>query len=321
MEPGEAFEDELRKQRAYQDEVKSKGRFEPVDLPAMMNHEGHDIDWLVEDIWPVGRSLHFHAARKSGKSLVALWMACCLALGRDPFTGAPIPPRKVGYWDFEMTEDDLRERISDMGFDVMALSKMLNYYLMQPLPPLDTEAGGRAILEQTILMGEEITVIDTMSRVISGDENSSDTYINFYRYTGGPLKAAGISMMRLDHEGHEGGRSRGSSAKADDVDIVWQIKPTDDGITFIRKAARISWVPEQVVIRKSDEPTLSYSRAASAWPEGTQAKAKELDAIDAPVEISRRTAAQLLKDAGRVPGKAIVLNAAIKYRKQRLIYP
>lgn len=321
MDPAEAFEDELRKQQAYQAEVKSKGRYEPVDLLSMMAHDGVEIDWLVEDLWPIGRSIHIHAQRKAGKSLNSLWMACNIALGRDPFTGDPIPPRKVGYWDFEMTLDDLRERITDMGFDVVALSKMLNYYQMAALPPLDTELGGRYILEQAILMGETVVFIDTMSRVISGDENSSDTYINFYRFTGAPLKAAGISMCRLDHEGHEGGRSRGSSAKADDVDIVWQLVPTDNGVKFVRKAARIAWVPESLVILKKDDPLLSYSRTSQAWPEGTKEKATELDVIGAPVEVSRREAARLLKDASYVVGKTIVLNAAIKYRKQRMVFP
>ena len=320
MDPLEAFEDELRKQQAYQAELKSKGKYEPMDIPAVMNHEGHEIDWLVDGLWPMGRHIHIHAQRKAGKSLVSLWIACCLALGRDPFTGDPIPPRKVGYWDFEMTEDDFRERIADMGFDVYALSKMLNYYLMQPLPPLDTEQGGRALLEQATIMGEEVIFIDTMSRVISGDENSSDTYINFYRFTGGPLKAAGISVCRLDHEGHEGGRSRGSSAKADDVDIVFQLKPNDDGVTFVRKAARISWVTESISIIKKDEP-LSYSRTAGAWPEGTREKALELDACDVPLDAGRIVASRMLRDKGYAVGKTITLAAALKYRRDRLIFP
>lgn len=295
-------------------------RYEPVDIIAAMNHQGPDIDWLVEDLWPLGRSIHVHAQRKAGKSLNSLYMACMIALGRDPYTGERIPPRKVGYWDFEMTLDDFVERLTDMGFDPVALSLMLNYYQMSALPPLDTAQGGQHLLEQAIAMGEEVIFIDTMSRVISGDENSSDTYINFYRFTGAPLKAAGISMCRLDHEGHEGGRSRGSSAKADDVDIVWQLVPTDDGVSFLKKASRINWVPDKLVVRKSDEP-LAYSRANGSWPDGTKEKAAELDRLDAPTDISRRNAAIMLKDAGITVGKTIVLNAAIKYRKQRMVFP
>ena len=35
----------------------------------------NNIDWLVEDVWPAGRQLHNFAAKKSGKSLVMLWIA------------------------------------------------------------------------------------------------------------------------------------------------------------------------------------------------------------------------------------------------------
>lgn len=321
MDPAEAFEDELRKQQAYSAELhEPKGRYEALDLRAMMNHEGHETDWLIEDVWPIGRHIHLHAQRKSQKSLVSLWCACCIAIGRDPFTGEAITPRVVAYWDFEMTEDDLRERLTDMGFTPEQLGN-LHYYLMQPLPPLDTETGGRYLLEQAIAMGETVIFIDTMSRVISGDENSSDTYINFYRFTGGPLKANGIALSRLDHEGHEGGRSRGSSAKGDDVDIVWQLKSTDDGVIYIRKASRMSWVPESIILTRRESPTLSYSRSGTAWPEGTKEKALELDACDVPLEAGRTIAARMLKEGGYVAGKTLVLNAALKYRRNRMVFP
>ena len=318
IDPRAIYEAELARLKGEKDEPEY--RFPSLDLVALMNGEGHDIDWLVEDIWPIGRSLHLHAQRKAGKSLVTLWMACSLAVGRDPFTGMAITPQVVGYWDQEMTEDDLRERLIDMGFKAEQLGN-LHYYLHQPIPPLDTEKGGMALVSQAVARNETVLIIDTMSRVISGDENSADTYINFYRFTGQPLKSHGISLLRLDHEGHEAGRSRGSSAKADDVDIVWQLKPSDDGVQFVRKAARISWVPENVFIRKADANGLAFSRQGSAWPEGTKEKATELDEIGVPIDAGRRIASRMLKDAGKPVGRTLTLTAALKYRKDRLIFP
>ena len=34
-------------------------------------------------------------------------------------------------------------------------------------------------------------------------------------------------MLRLDHEGHQTGHSRGASSKADDVDLVYHLKEVD----------------------------------------------------------------------------------------------
>src|SRR5436190_16446637 len=148
------------------------GKFDYLDFMALKNHEGM-TDWLVEDIWPVGRSIHLHAARKVGKSLVSLWMAGNLALGREPFTGDAIEPVCVGLYDFEMTEDDVLERLEDMGFDLLKLQDNLHYYLNQPVPPLDTEKGGAMLLENCNLNGEKVVLIDTLSRVVEGNENDA----------------------------------------------------------------------------------------------------------------------------------------------------
>ena len=323
VDPRQIYEDELAKWRAEKGEKGEKPRtqFEPMELDSLMNGETEEISWLIEDVWPMGRQIHIHAQRKSGKSLLMLWVACCLAIGRDPFTAEPRIPQVVGYWDPEMAREDIRERLEDMGFRPIPplLIQNLHYYLLQPIPPLDTEAGGQALLRQAQAMNETAVILDTLSRFIAGDENASETYINFYRYTGQPLKAANISLTRTDHEGWEAGRSRGSSAKADDVDIVWQLKPTDDGIELTRKFTRVSYVPEFVALVKREEPNLHFTRAVMAWPAGTKEKALELDELLVPVEVGRNLAIKALKAAGRTVGKTNVLTAAIKWRKLRAL--
>lgn len=52
-----------------------------LDWHELFRRESHD-EWLVRDMWPMDRQVHVHAARKTGKSLVALWIACNLAMGR-----------------------------------------------------------------------------------------------------------------------------------------------------------------------------------------------------------------------------------------------
>ena len=318
----EIYEEELKRLAAEAGEfAHPHGRFDYLDFLALKAHEGMGNDWLVEDVWPRGRSTHLHAARKVGKSLVSLWIAGNLALGREPFTGLPCEPVMVGLHDFEMTEDDVLERLEDMGFDLMQLQHHLHYYLNQPVPALDTEKGGSMLLENCIANNEQVVIIDTLSRVVEGNENDASTYTDFYRHTGSPLKAAGISLMRLDHEGHQEGRSRGSSAKGDDVDIVWQLRATDDGYEFVRKASRISWVPEKVAIRMNENPHLSFSRALGGWPAGTKEKATELDSADVPIDAGRAVATRMLKEKGLVAGRTLILNAALKYRRERALWP
>ena len=69
------------------------------------------------------------------------------------------------------------------------------------------------------------------------------------------LKQRGATWVRLDHAGKDLDRGqRGSSAKGDDVDVVWRLDMTDNGVTFHREAARMSWVPPSVDFVQLDDP-------------------------------------------------------------------
>lgn len=286
----------------------------PVDWAALYARE-NDAAWLVEDLWPEGRQLHIHAARKTGKSLVMLFIAASLAAGRDPFSNRPQPPVRTTYLDYEMTEDDLLERVEEMGFKPCDLAE-LRYYLWPAIAPLDTPHGGRTLLDLVRRDESKAVVIDTVSRVVEGEENSADTYRAMYRHTGVHLKAEGVALARLDHEGHEGGRSRGSSAKADDVDIVWQLQTTDNGLSFTRKAARMSWVPEHVDLIRTTDP-LRFRRAMASWPAGTAEKANQLDRLGVPLDASKRQAAAAIAAADETVGRHVVLMKALTFRRQR----
>lgn len=277
-----------------------------------------DIEWLVDDIWPARRQLQIFAAKKTGKSLVMLWIVINLAAGRDPFTGQAIPPRNVCYLDYEMSPDDLVERLEDMGHGPDDIPANFRYYLLPLLPPFDTAEGGRTLMRLVERDQADVVVFDTLSRVVEGEENSNDTYQNLYAYTGLRLKKAGVALARLDHEGHEGGRARGASAKADDVDINWRLERTDDGYRFTNKGARVAYVPAHVDIRQGADP-LTFTRIGDSWPAGTKAKADELDTIGAPLDLTFRAARTLLKAVGCTPGTNAVLSKAIAYRKHRTV--
>lgn len=272
--------------------------------------------WLVQDVWPMERQVHLHAARKTGKSLLSLWIAGNLAIGRDPFSGQPVERVRVAYLDYEMSRDDLLERIETMGFPEEKLNGWLFYAVNPWLPAMDTQQGGLDLLERLTAKGIQAVVIDTFSRVVIGGESDNDTYRHFYKWTGSLLKRAGIALWRLDHEGHLEGRSRGASAKADDVDIVFQLRAVEDGLELVRKASRLSWIPESIAVRET-EP-FGYTRSNYAVPAGTMEKVRELDAANVPEDASRREATRMLKEAGFTPGKTTVIGAAQTYRQRRL---
>lgn len=279
-------------------------------------------EWLVERFWPLGAHLHMFAAPKTGKSILSLWIAGNIAIGRDPFTWVPIQRRKVAIIDNEMTPKDVQERTMDMGFDYDELEGWLFYFNYPVIAPMDTEVGGIETLSLMESFDCDVLIIDTLSRVVRGEENSNDTYRNFYNHTGRLLKSHDKSIARLDHSGHDSKKSRGASAKADDVDLVYSLerRGTDKespGFKLTRTHARVSGVMEVIELALNDDPVSIKATHVRTWSEQAIRKAKELDSINAPIDASQRDTITMLKAAGFGPGKLVFLAEAMNLRKYR----
>lgn len=286
--------------------------------------EDFELLWLVDGFWPAGKHVHLFAAHKTGKSLVSLHMAVSLAMGRDAFTGTAIVPHDVTYIDKEMTRQDLQERLFDMGLmNAMQNGSLdkLHYHFYPNIGYLDTMEGGSKLMQWVEKDSSDVVIIDTLSRVVKGEENSNDTYKNFYNYTGALLKANGVGMLRLDHEGLAGGRSRGATSKADDVDLVYHLKAVEGGLSLEMKLARVAYVKKLITLTQGTD-LLSFTESDSkSWPSGTIEKARELDALGVPDALSIRKVQRWLRENGHTPGRTEVLSAAIKYRNERVVMP
>ena len=170
-----------------------------------------------------------------------------------------------------MTQPDLQERLHDLGYaqpdsTLTTLAQHLHYYQLSPWPPLDTPAGGQRLLKEALNVKAQLVVIDTLIRTIAGEENSADTIKNFSRYCAMPLKAADIALLRIDHSGKDLTRGqRGTSAKRDDVDVVWLLKPASGNLpgktmlTLKREAARVDWIQQDIHITRHEGPPLAHT--------------------------------------------------------------
>jgi len=184
---------------------------------------------------PAGRTTTVVSPPKLGKSLLGLEIAAAVATGKAMWD-REVQQRCVMYLDQEMGEADLRERLRDMGYGPDDDLSRLHYYLHQPWPLLDTEAGGMTLLNTIQACGAEVLIIDTQSKVLEGDENDAGTMTRFFRHTLGPLKASGLTVLLFDHVGREASKGpRGSSQKPADVDAVWALSSRGkDGLTLTR---------------------------------------------------------------------------------------
>lgn len=289
----------------------------PIDWPAFWADEGPTEEWLCEPIVPAGRQVALFASAKAGKSLITLEIAAAIAVGRAVLSRPASEPQPVVYIDQEMTDADLRERLIDLGYGPDDDLSRLHYYQLESLPPLDGDLGGLILEDIAAMHGAVLVVLDTMARVVSGDENDSDTYRNFYRSTGSRLKAAGVALLRLDHGGkHLEKGQRGSSAKADDVDVVFQLTANGPTLTIKRTHSRVPWVPFQLTITREVEPLLKHVLAAGEglYPASTAECARDLDELEVPLDATNTTARMALSKAGK--GKAAgTVSAALKWRR------
>ena len=145
-----------------------RGRHGRQDWAQFWTRDWLEVDWLYEDVLARGRGRAIWAKHGQQKSLFMLWVATELTRAGHV----------VVYLDWEMSESDLFERLSDMGFGPHSDLKRLVYIDHVELPPLDTPDGGSELgiwldeIAEEFLGRHLAVVIDTIGRAVSGEENS-----------------------------------------------------------------------------------------------------------------------------------------------------
>lgn len=283
-------------------------------LPRLVDwHEAWDSvntepDWLVPDVLERGRSHVLYAPHKVGKSLVT--QAWCAQLAGQGV--------RVLYVDLENSLADVVERLQDMGCEPGELAT-LGYLSFPSMAALDTMAGGVTLRALVAKHASELVVLDTTARVVTGAENDSDTFRALYRHALVPLKAAGVTVLRLDHAGKDpAAGQRGSSGKGDDVDTIWFLS-VHDQTRFVLKcdAQRSGHHPLTVELVKRFDP-LRFERVDDPFsrPETTVC-IDRLDRLQVPDDAGREVARAALTAAGfRVQNSTLA--EAIRARKVRL---
>jgi hypothetical protein len=293
-----------------------------VDWKTFWTQEHIVEDWIAKPLIARARQTALFAGAKTGKSWLTLNVVAALATGK-PILGHP-PQTQVHclYLDYEMVEADLYERLEQFGYTEDDDLSHLHYALIPSLPPLNTAEGASAIMRLCELTKAEVVVIDTTGRAIEGEENSADSYREFARTTGLALKRAGIACVRTDHAGKDGGKKhgqRGSSAKNDDVDIVYRLDKTDDGLMLVRTHTRISWVPDKVdlIVEDLDDITTirQRTRATKGWTVQEIDLAKHLDTLGIPKNAGVNETQRIAKELGAKLGRKSVLSRAIQCRQ------
>jgi hypothetical protein len=290
--------------------TKIAASYTPVDWRAAFNAQPDDVDWLFGEFLERGTLSALFAKPGTGKSLIALEIAVTLVRAGHV----------VVYIDEENAIRDLVERLQAFGCDPAELDR-LKFYSFARLPPLDSPEGGFHLSALAIVHRPALVVIDTATRMIAGRENDSDTFLALYRCSLAPLKARGITVLRLDHPGKDAGRGqRGSSAKDDDVDNAWRMITVADGLEYQlqRTKRRNGHGPGVWTLRRRYGPVRHDWEPADERNPGDAAKIAEilstLTQQSIPLGAGRPAVRRALNAAGVAAGNHL-LDAAIRRRK------
>ncbi|WP_431881554.1 AAA family ATPase [Micromonospora chalcea] len=284
------------------------------------------VNWVNGQLMEHGQQVALVGAGKVGKSLFSLEWAACMASGR-PFLGDEArEPIRVLYIDMENGPRDIQRRIHSLGFRSGDLAN-LTYLSFPPIGPLDTRSGGAQLAARVLHHQPHVVFLDTISRFIQGKENDSDTWLDLYRYTHKELKAREIGCVRLDHFGKDTERgSRGSSAKTQDIDHVWEL--TSNGMDKLRLArthTRTGVGEGEFSLLRTGRPGEWGGTRHEVIPDGGQQEvwlvrqetADRLDAAGVPVEYGRDRLKQEGLKLGIKIGDTNEWAAIAKLRKDR----
>ncbi|MFP8882621.1 AAA family ATPase [Streptomyces mangrovi] len=203
-----------------------KDRFPSLDWQQAFATDFSVIDWLPGRFMERGQQVAIVGDGKVGKTLFAhdwLWRA---VTGRSFLGDERHDPLRVLYFDRENGLRDVVTRMQALGATPAELAGRFDYRMF-PKFSGGLDAVPTAVAELMSIVDEtqpDIVIFDTVSRFIAGKENESDTWLQFYGRVHAPLKDRCIACARLDHMGKDSERgSRGSSAKSQDVDHVWEM--------------------------------------------------------------------------------------------------
>lgn len=317
-----------------------------LDWYEAFNTDFSQVDWLPGKFMERGQQVALVGDGKVGKTLFAhdwLWRT---VTGRSFLGDERRDPMRVLYFDRENSLRDIVTRMQAFGAKPVDLQERFDYRRF-PRFSGGLDAAPIAVAELMEMVDEskpDIVVLDTVSRFIEGKENDSDTWLALYRRVHVPLKDRGVAGVRLDHMGKDTDRgSRGSSAKSQDVDHVWEMTRTDenhqhdDGVHTVttqirmkrthtrtgigddtlnitrrgRKGASGLWLPGETRHELSDPGTIRQQAQQVAH------YVDQLALLNAPTNLGR----DKLKDWARVkglelPGKSDTLSEIVRAYKE-----
>ncbi len=185
-------------------------KFTPVEIGAM---DFPRPEWLVENLLVAGSAVLFPAREKAGKGLLAIDLACSIALG-EPWLGHAVTEGSVVYLALEESMGTIWERLSarlagrlDVPIYVVPCDGSFEQQFQ-----LENVANISDIIEVVEEVEPALLIVDPLREAHTGREDSSDDMAPRLRAIRQLAHQTGTTILVTHHAGKMSGNSRGSTA-------------------------------------------------------------------------------------------------------------
>ena len=185
-------------------------------------------DWMIDGVCERGSIMSIFGKPKSGKSFVAIAMACSIATGKD-FYGRESIKSTVAYICGEGNASVSRRFVAYEQYFNINLSKSPLLISNRGARILDDDDYEHLIKVLKIIEIEHgslgCVVLDTLARTFGGgDENSTSDMNKYIQRIDAIKEEFGCTILIVHHTGHNSGtRSRGSSVLPASLDYEFKV--------------------------------------------------------------------------------------------------
>lgn len=277
------------------------------DPPPLQSIElGQFVDLELRPPAPIlGNLLHegtlamVYGPAGTGKTFLMLSLAIGAAYGTEVLGWSPPTPVPVVYVDGEMIATELQLRVKALLAPVLESidHAWKPFHLVTPdlqplgIKPIDQPAGKSALVDLVKSIGARLVVLDNLSCLTAPEDDNATTSWQAVQELLLALRRCGIACI-VGHHAGKNGNQRGTSRRADILDVILKLSPIMDAEGDGRTRINIEFEKGRALTAEEKQPFvatlephpqggLTWSRSAPAMAVGDRVRQMLLDGMPA----------------------------------------
>jgi hypothetical protein len=191
--------------------------------------------YLIDGLLPEAYPTVLYGDGGVAKSMLALSASLAVARGAGRWLGRAVMGGPVLYADFELDAQEQNRRVKRLA-RAEGLSRPPENLLYMSTLGFPPRAAFAAALEECVEHGVRLLVLDSLGPALQGDAEAARDVIGFYQAVLEPFRAAGVTVVIIDHqaklqagERYQSKRAFGSVFKGNLARSVIQVEARDRG--------------------------------------------------------------------------------------------